>query len=382
MSRDTENLAWLRLARTENLGPMGAKKLIARFGDAVSTIDALERHAAGLKKPIQLPPIADITKEWQATEKYGARIIGVDDPDYPSLLRMIEDAPICITVKGQIELLQRPMLAMVGARNASANGRRLTSLLAADMAKDGWVIASGLARGIDTAAHETTLSTGTIAVIAGGIDAIYPVENTALYHKIAEQGCIIAEGFFGQPPAAALFPRRNRIVAGLSYGVVVIEAALRSGSLVTAHRALDQGREVFAVPGSPLDPRCRGSNKLLKDGATLVEDAADMVAVLTPMQANATWQPIMRPAARTTTTPDLFSLPTTPQHQHTPNDQNTLSETPEDMLRQALSIEPVGVDMLIDLCALPADQIMVLLSEWELMGTITRHPGNRVSLAA
>lgn len=374
---DDRNLAWLRLSRTEQLGPVTVNRLLARYHCPIKLVDALAENAAGLKKPVQLAAIKQIEQEWQATSKYGAIIIGLDDPRYPPLLRQIDDAPPCLIIKGDIRFLHGPVLAIVGTRNASANARRLTSLLAEDMAKSGWSIASGLARGIDTAAHEATIGTGTIAVIAGGIDAIYPTENTTLYYKIAEQGCIISEGAFGQPPAANLFPRRNRIVSGLSYGVLVIEAALRSGSLVTAHRALDQGREVFAVPGSPLDPRCRGSNKLLKDGATLVEEAADILHVLNPMRNNKDWQPQPRPAAppKTQQTPDLFDTSETIPEPVPAHD-------PDSILQQALSMEPVGIDTLIQICALPAEQVMARLMEWELMGTITRHPGNRVSLAA
>jgi DNA processing protein len=367
-----DNRAWLRLARTENLGPSGVRRLVEQFGNPIAAVKAIETRAIGLKKPLQLADARKIDQEFRATQKIGGQIIGFDDPAYPPLLALIDDAPPVITVLGNIELLQRSMVAMVGARNASANGRRLTSLIANDLGTAGWVVASGLARGIDTAAHETTLKTGTIAVIAGGIDAIYPVENTALYHQIAAQGCIIAEGPLGQPPAANLFPRRNRIVAGLSYGVVVVEAALRSGSLVTASRALDQGREVFAAPGSPLDPRCRGSNRLLKDGATLVEGADDILCTLAPMIEDPGWRPPPRRIASPIIT-DLFTAPPAPV------DAN--DNTPETVLRQALSMEPALVDDIVRLCALSPEHVMATLMEWELTGDIIRHPGNRVSLA-
>ena len=368
------NRAWLRLARTENLGPLGVRRLVDRFGGPLGAIEAIETSAIGLKKPIRLADEKAIDTEIRATEKIGGQIMGWDDPLYPALLALIEDAPPVITVLGNPALLGQKMVAMVGARNASANGRRLTGLIAGDLARAGWAIASGLARGIDTAAHETTLATGTVAVIAGGIDTIYPVENTALYHKIAEQGCVIAEGHLGQPPAAMLFPRRNRIVSGLSYGVVVVEAALRSGSLVTASRALDQGREVFAVPGSPLDPRCRGSNRLLKDGATLVEDADDILKTLTPMLADQHWRPLPRMITKKENSAPIVADLFTPQ-------ADIPATGPDQILHQALSMEPVTVDELVRLCSLSPEQVMSTLVEWELIGTIIRHPGNRVSLA-
>ncbi|HEY8191080.1 MAG TPA: DNA-processing protein DprA, partial [Alphaproteobacteria bacterium] len=268
---DSEKLNWLRLARTENVGPITFRRLIRRYGDAAEAIEALPTLAAqgGRKKPLIPAPMDVVEKEYDALTKFGAYLICAADPEYPEALNAVEDAPPVMTVIGDVNLLSRPTVGMVGARNASLNSRKFAEILARDLGRAGHVVASGLARGIDTAAHEGSLPTGAIAVVAGGIDIIYPPENKNLYAQIREQGLVVAESPFGQEPFAQSFPRRNRIISGLSCGVVVVEASLRSGSLITARMAAEQGREVFAVPGHPLDPRAEGTNSLLRDGAIL-----------------------------------------------------------------------------------------------------------------
>ena len=223
--------------------------------------------------------------ELTALHRLGARLVCWGEPTYPSALAQIEDAPPILTVLGRPDLLDRPMVAVVGARNASANGRRLARELAAGLGQGGLVVVSGLARGIDAAAHLGALETGTVAVVAGGVDIVYPEENRGLYDALRRQGAIVAELPLGSEPQARHFPRRNRIISGMALGVLVVEAAARSGSLITARYALEQGREVFAVPGSPLDPRCRGANDLLRRGAVLTETAEDVLSQLGPLAA-------------------------------------------------------------------------------------------------
>jgi DNA processing protein len=274
-------LDWLRLARSSGIGPVTVRDLIAFYGTAAKALDALPELArrGGGARPVRVCSKADAEREIETLTKLGARLIARPDPDYPEALAALEDAPPVIAVKGRAELLRLPQIALVGARNASANGRRIAGDMAAGLAQAGAVVVSGMARGIDTAAHLGALnagsgSGGTIAVVAGGIDVLYPPENGVLFDRLGAEALIVAEAAPGTEPAARHFPRRNRIISGLSRAVVVVEAALKSGSLITARYALDQGRDVMAVPGSPLDPRCRGANRLIREGARLVEDFA------------------------------------------------------------------------------------------------------------
>jgi len=276
-----ERLDWLRLARSGGIGPVTVRNLIEYFGTAAKALEALPDLArrGGGARPVRVCSRSDAEREIETLAKRGARLIARPEPDYPEALAALEDAPPVITVKGRAELLKADKIALVGARNASANGRRIAADMAAGLAQAGRVVVSGMARGIDTAAHQGALDAGsatggTIAVVAGGIDVLYPPENAALFDRLGSEGLIVAESAPGTEPVARHFPRRNRIISGLSRAVVVIEAALKSGSLITARYALDQGREVMAVPGSPLDPRCRGANRLIREGARLVEDFA------------------------------------------------------------------------------------------------------------
>jgi len=276
---DPEKLNWLRLARSSGIGPVTIRDLIAYFGTAAKALDALPdltRRGGGSRR-VRICTKPEAEREIETLAKLGARLIARPEPDYPEALAALEDAPPVIAVKGRAELLDPSKIGLVGARNASANGRRIAADMAAGLARAGAVVVSGMARGIDTAAHVGALDAGTetggtIAVVAGGIDVLYPPENAQLFDRLGHEGLIVAESPPGTEPVARLFPRRNRIISGLSRAVVVIEAALKSGSLITARYALDQGRDVMAVPGSPLDPRCRGANRLIREGARLVED--------------------------------------------------------------------------------------------------------------
>ena len=256
---DTERLDWLRLIRSENVGPITFLALLQRFGSATAALDALPglARSGGRRRAVATPTRAEASREIEAAEAAGARLVALGEADYPAPLAEIPDPPPLLAVKGAAHIMRRPTLAIVGARNASANGIRFTRKLAADLGARDLVIASGMARGIDTTAHRGALETGTVAVVAGGIDVIYPAENEGLYAEIAELGVLIAESATGTEPQARHFPRRNRLISGISLGAVVVEAAPRSASLITARMALEQGREVFAVPGSPLDPRCQ-----------------------------------------------------------------------------------------------------------------------------
>lgn len=295
----SEKLDWLRLIRTENVGPVTFYQLLRRFGSAAAALEALPGLArtGGRRAPLALFPRAAAERELARLAEAGARLLAWGEPDYPEALAAVDDAPPLVALRGRAELLHRPIIAIVGARNASANGRRLARDFAGELGRHGFCIASGLARGIDAAAHTGALAIGTVAVLAGGVDIVYPEENAELYAAIAEHGAVIAEPAIGTEPQARHFPRRNRIISGLSLGVLVVEAAARSGSLITARFALEQGREVFAVPGSPLDPRCRGSNDLIRRGATLAETIDDILPQLpAPARLPAAATPIRRAA--------------------------------------------------------------------------------------
>ena len=310
-------------------------------------------------------------RELAALDRIGARILCWGEPHYPKPLEAVEDAPPVLTLLGQPELLDAPIVAVVGARNASANGRRLAQDIAAGLGEEGIVVASGMARGIDAAAHAGALATGSIAVVAGGIDNVYPEENRGLYQALATQGAIVAELPLGTEPQARHFPRRNRIISGMSLGVVVVEAAAKSGSLITARFALEQGREVFAVPGSPLDPRCRGGNDLLRNGATLTENAGDVVTQLGPLLRGAPFVPPSRPMAERKL--PLMAPPAAPQPISVDDDSGI------EMVLEILSPTPVAVDEVVRQCHLSAAAVATLLLELELAGRIERHPGNLVS---
>ncbi|HEY3694579.1 DNA-processing protein DprA [Phenylobacterium sp.] len=277
-----ERLDWLRLARTENVGPVTFDQLLARFGTAGVALAAIPDLArrGGRGQALTSPPRAEMERELAAGEALGARLIAACEPEFPQMLAALDPPPPLIWTRGNLALLQRSTVAIVGARVASAAGQRFARGLAAELGAAGQVIVSGLARGIDSAGHEGSLATGTVAVLAGGIDDVYPPEHRGLYERIVAQGLAVAEHPPGRTAQARDFPRRNRIISGLSRAVVVVEAEIRSGSLITARLAAEQGREVLAVPGSPLDPRARGANDLIRQGAALCEGAEDVLRAL------------------------------------------------------------------------------------------------------
>jgi DNA processing protein len=318
--------------------------------------------------------------ELAAVERLGGRLVCWGEPLYPIALAAVEDAPPVLTVLGHAEMLLAPMIAVVGARNASANGRRLARELSAGLGEAGIVVVSGLARGIDAAAHLGALETGSVAVVAGGVDIVYPEENRDLHNALARDGAILAELPLGTEPQARHFPRRNRIISGIALGIAVVEAAAKSGSLITARFALEQGREVFAVPGSPLDPRSRGTNDLLRNGATLTETAADILAQLGPLlQGRPPAHEIAREIA--SAQPRLALLPAATPRPAMPTPSAPVSEDAAlDLIIEKLSPTPVAVDELVRQCQLSAAAVATLLLELELAGRIERHPGNLVSL--
>ena len=362
-----ERLDWLRLIRTENVGPLTFHQLLQRFGSAAAALEELPRAAerGGRRRPIAVGTRSAAERELAALAKVGGRLIAWGEPEYPAALAALEDAPPLLSVKGDVALLDRRAVAIVGARNASANGRRFAREIAAELGREGLLIVSGLARGIDAAAHQGSLSTGTLAVVAGGVDVVYPDENQGLYDTIVERGAIVAELPVGTVPKAKHFPRRNRIISGTALGVVVIEAALRSGSLITARFALEQGREVLAVPGSPLDPRCRGTNDLIRRGAALVESAEDVL--------NALAGQLSSPAAESRRMP---------RHGDISYGFSEEKDIDRDRARllEALGPSPVPVDELVRQCQLSAAIVATLLLELELAGRLERHPGHLVSL--
>jgi DNA processing protein len=369
-----ERLDWLRLIRTENVGPVTFYQLLHRFGSAGAALEALPSLAnrGGRQARLGLFPRAAAERELADLDKAGATILAWGEPDYPAALAAIDDAPPLLAVRGDSTLLSRPAIAVVGARNASANGRRLARELAGELGRHGYLVASGLARGIDAAAHLGALASGTVAVLAGGVDIVYPSENQELYEAIVERGAVVAEPALGTVPQARHFPRRNRIISGLSLGILVVEAAARSGSLITARFALDQGREVFAVPGSPLDPRCRGTNDLIRRGATLTESVEDILQQLPALPPSVVQRPPIPPDPPAWLEPAAMETPA-----------QTLGE-PRDSARaqitERLGPTPVAVDELVRQCHLSPAMVVTILLELELAGRLERHPGNQVSL--
>lgn len=365
-----EKLARLRLARSENVGPITFRQLLERYGSAEAALAALPELArrGGRKRPIRITPAGAAEDEAAALEAFGAELLVLGELGYPARLAEIEDAPPAISLLGHRHVLDQPSVAMVGARNASANGRRLAERLATDLGAAGFAVASGLARGIDAAAHRGALETGTAAVVAGGLDVVYPEENRALYEEIVARGLVLSEMPPGTVPQSRHFPRRNRLISGLSLGAVVVEATLRSGSLITARFALEQGREVFAVPGSPMDPRARGCNRLLRQGAGLVESAEDVVEVVNRILASPLREPPQvplagdRPAAR-------------------PLADEAETEATRATVESLLGPDPVTVDELARTGELALPLLQQVLLELELAGRIERHPGQKVALA-
>ncbi|MCE8000296.1 MAG: DNA-protecting protein DprA [Rhodobiaceae bacterium] len=360
---EQERLDRLRLIRSENVGPVTFRDLLQQFGSAGDALDALPELAkrGGRKRAIKIASSTLAKQEMNEAHKLGAELLFVGEKAYPPLLSQADPPPPVIAALGALHLLEKPSLAIVGSRSASAAGLRMAATLSRDLGDAGYVITSGLARGIDAAAHKATLATGTIAVVAGGLDIVYPEENRDLYEKIKEQGVLVSEMPPGTRPQGRHFPRRNRIIAGLSQGVIVVEAALRSGSLITARFALEQNREVMVVPGSPLDPRAKGGNRLIKQGAALVESADDILNWLEqsppPLFSEGAEMPYASPQAPP---PE----PSNSERQH---------------LYSLLGPTPVEQDELIRLSGLPARTVIALLLEADLAGRLVRESGQRVS---
>ncbi len=361
---DSERRAWLRLARTENVGPVTFRNLLTRFGTASAALEELPRLAArGGSKSFVLPDEGDATREIEALAKIGGRVIAACEADYPQGLKALEAPPPVISVLGHPHLLKKDMIAIVGARNASALARKFADTLSRELGFAGLVVVSGLARGIDTSAHEAALAVGTVAVLAGGVDIIYPPENEKLYAAIKNQGVVLSEMRLSEAPQARHFPRRNRIISGLARGVVVVEAAEKSGSLITAQCALDQGREIFAVPGSPLDPRARGANSLIRNGATLVQGVDDILEVLRPILTSG----FQEPETGETGSPSSSS------------GLDAKADRIRAAVEEALGPAPVEIDELIRQLGAPTAAVLTVILELELAGRCVRQPGNRVS---
>lgn len=365
---DNERLDWLRLSRSDSVGPITFHKLLARYKTVENALEALPelQTRGGRKKPSRIVTRDEAERELKALGKLGGQMIAVCEENYPLALAAIDDAPPIISVLGNTDNLNQSCIGIVGARNASLNGRKLTHKLAKSLGETNNIITSGMARGIDTAAHTGSLDTGTIAVVAGGIDVIYPKENESLYHNIIEQGgTIVAENRIATQPTAQHFPRRNRIVSGLSAGVVVVEATIRSGSLITARLAGEQGRDVFAVPGFPGDPRSAGPNKLLKDGAILVERAEDILGHIESFVAKKIPNGLFEETISTE------NWDKSPVESSNDERENVVS---------LLSHQPVSVDEIVRTCHLSISGVQTVLLELELAGRLMRLPGNRVSL--
>ncbi|AOG11243.1 DNA-processing protein DprA [Agrobacterium sp. RAC06] len=367
---DRQRIAWLRLIRSDNVGPATFRDLINHFGSAETALEALPElsRRGGSTRSIRIATVGEAEREIETASRFGARFIGIGEPDYPAALRQIDAAPPLLAVKGDLDVATLPAVGIVGSRNASISGAKFAAMMAGEIGRAGYAIVSGLARGIDASAHRASLDTGTIAAMAGGLDQPYPPENVDLLDQICSgRGLAISEMPFGWEPRARDFPRRNRLIAGVALGVVVIEAAARSGSLITARLAGEFGRQVFAVPGSPLDPRCEGTNGLLKDGATVTTRPQDVLQALAPISEldlfspNEADEPADEPGERPLAPP--------------PNDNERL------VIVQALGPTPVEIDDIIRHTALPASSVYLVLLELDIAGRLERHAGGFVSLS-
>lgn len=361
---DRQRLAWLQLLRSENVGPVTFRQLVNHFGSAETALKMLPELAArgGATRRIVIASLADVERELEEARRLGASFVAVGEPEYPPLMRRMDQPPPLLAMKGDLSVALRPTIALVGARNASLTGIKMARQLAAELGKAGFSVASGLARGIDAAVHQGSLDSGTIAALAGGLDRPYPPENLTLFEEIAERGTVLSEMPFGWVPRARDFPRRNRLVAGLAFGLVVVEAAKRSGSLISARLAGEMGRLVFAVPGSPYDPRAGGTNALLKDGAILVTETDDIVSQIIPL--------LEKPLPRTESLEEPSPVSAAPPP----------SDSDRDKITQALGPTPVLTDDIIRHTGLHPSQVLTILLELDLAGRLERHSGSAVSL--
>jgi DNA processing protein len=364
---ERQKIAWLRLIRSDNVGPATFRQLIDHFGSAEAALSMLPELSSrgGATRAIRIATEAEAHRELELAHRFGARFVAIGEPDYPQALAQIEGAPPLLAVKGHLSAVSRPAVGIVGSRNASVSGAKFAAMIARDCGRAGYTVVSGLARGIDTAAHRASLETGTIAALAGGLDQPYPPENTGLLEEIWNgNGLAISEMPFGWEPRARDFPRRNRLIAGISLGVAVIEAATRSGSLITARLAGEFGRLVFAVPGSPLDPRCHGTNGLLKDGAMIVTSPEDVVEALAPLSQR-----------------DLFSATAVREPDIGASDMRPPDDSERTRIVEALGPSPVEIDDVIRHTGLTASAVYLVLLELDIAGRLHRHPAGLVSLA-
>ena len=400
---DTQRIDWLRLTRTESIGPLTFNALINRYGGASAALDALPALLKSRGKgDIRVTSRDEAERELEIAAKAGARFLALGEPEYPSLLRRIDAAPPLVAVRGRVEALRHPYVAIVGSRNASGVGRSFTEKLAKGLTEHGFGIASGLARGIDTRAHEASLGFATVAVLAGGLDRPYPPENVPLLERICENGVVLSEMPFGWEPRGRDFPRRNRIISGLAYATVVVEAARKSGSLISARFANEQGREVFAVPGSPLDPRAEGTNDLIRQGATLCASVEDVVRVLAPMIAapdlfggqlggedpaapsyrnQPMWDELLlgEDTVPSASTRFAFEEPAL-SADGLPDDHAPLLANTHDRVLDTLGPAPLEVDEIVRMSGVALRDVQAILLDLDMSGRIERHGGNRISL--
>ncbi|MDC9700628.1 MAG: DNA-processing protein DprA [Alphaproteobacteria bacterium] len=363
---EKQKIAWLRLIRSENVGPITFRSLINRFGGAVNALSALPELSAsgGMRRCINIFSSNEAECELERSHRAGLRLIAMGEPEYPNQLIAIDSAPPLLYVSGNNDILSQKFVAIVGSRNCSALGRKMTTMIASELGTAGFGIVSGFARGIDAIAHETALDSGTAAVLAGGANIIYPPENKKLYERLKEKGVFISERPPDFEPKGRDFPRRNRIISGMALGTLIIEAAVRSGSLITARMAAEQGREVLAVPGSPLDPRAEGANTLIREGATLIRSADDVIDAITPLCDRLA--PEIEFLLAETTAPSSL-------------ERQKTDDSDRVQITNALGPSPVSIDDIIRHTNLPAGVVLTVLLEMELAGRIIRHERNCVS---
>lgn len=360
-----QRLAWLRLIRSENVGPQTFRSLVNHFGGAAAALDAIPELARRGGKRIRVCSLAEAEDEMARCERRGVRLIALGESDYPPALAAADGAPPLLGVAGQAGLFKRPAVAIVGARNASSAGRSFASRLASELGGAGWVIVSGLARGVDAAAHSASVRSGTAAVFAGGLDCVYPPEHCDLADRIVAEGALVSEMPLGWQPRGRDFPRRNRVIAGIALGTVVVEAAVRSGSLITARLAAELGREVLVAPGSPLDPRCEGSNRLLREGATLITRSEHVIEALAPLIDRGP------PAAA----PIALAQPAAASFEAAgPGDGDRAR------ILELLGPSPAAIDDIVRQSGADARTVQIALLEFELAGRLERHSGGAVAL--
>jgi len=378
---DAQRFDWLRLIRSENVGPRTFRSLLNSYGGAAAALRALPDLARrGGARSMRVASVKEIEQELEAARRIGARFVALGEADYPPLLRQIDSAPPIISVRGGAETLQRPIVAIVGSRNASAAGLAFAERLTRGIGAAGYVVASGLARGIDQRAHIASLETGAIAVLAGGLAKPYPPEAVPLMEKIAAAGAVISEMPIEWEPRGRDFPRRNRIVSGLAFGVVVVEAARGSGSLITARFAAEQGRLVFAAPGSPLDPRAEGTNDLIRNGATICTKAEDVIADLEPMREGRKPKAMREEAHESLWIEPAFVADAPPDGLNGHNEPRSSDEATRARIIALLGPAPIEIDALARAAEASIRDVRIVLLELELAGRLEYSGGDRVAL--